>query len=210
MRSPAHISLLLACFVVTAVAVPIASAQHAHGGAGHSGEAHTPDPITSAVLPLPEAMRDNATVLGYDDDEKVSVLRQGTNEMYCLGDKPGDDRFQAVCYHKSLEPFMARGRELRAQGVSGKDVLEKRHQEMDQGLLEAPSQGAVLYNMMMDLKDFNPETATPALYAIYTPGATEETTGLSSQPPAPGAPWIMRAGTPSAHIMIVIPGKHDH
>ena len=100
--------------------------------------------------------------------------------------------------------------ELRAQGLKGKAVLDKRHEEIDAGLLEAPKQGAVLYNMMMDLEDFDPETAVPALYAIYTPYATEESTGLSNQPPAPGAPWIMRGGTASSHIMVVIPGKHDH
>lgn len=188
---------------------PVA-AQHAHEDSGHGSGHMDIDPIAAAVLPLPEASRDGATVLGYNEDGSVSVVREGNNEFYCLADKPGDERFQAVCYHQSLEPFMARGRELRAQGVTGRDVLDKRHEEMDKGLLEAPEQGATLYNMMMDLADFNPETAQPALYAIYLPYATTSATGLSERQPAPGAPWIMRPGTASSHIMVVIPGRHDH
>ena len=200
-----HLYLLV---VVALLCSTSAVAQHETGGNhGHSGEI---DEISSALLPLPESYRDGATVLGYDDEGNIVTKREGGNGMYCLADKPGDERFQAVCYHESLEPFMARGRELRAQGLTGKAVLEKRHEEIDAGLLQAPTAGSILYNMMMDLKDFDPETATPALYAIYTPYATEESTGLSSQPPAPGAPWIMRSGTASAHIMVVIPGKHDH
>lgn len=187
-----------------------AAAQHAHKDSAPGAAAAEADPVAAAVLPLPEMSRDGATVLGYDDDGSVHVIREGDNEFYCLADMPGDERFQAVCYHESLEPFMARGRELRAQGLKGIDVLNKRHEEMDKGLLDAPVAGATLYNMMMDLKDFDPESAAPALYAVYLPNATTESTGLSERQPAPGAPWIMRPGTPSAHIMIVIPGRHDH
>ncbi|NND71761.1 MAG: hypothetical protein HKN43_09285 [Rhodothermales bacterium] len=199
--------LLSAALLSTVFCVSI-HAQHDQQAAGYN---HSEiDEIASAVLPLPEAYREGATVLGYDENGAVVVIRDGGNGLYCLADKPGDDRFQAVCYHESLEPFMARGRELRAQGLTGKAVLEKRHEEIDEGLLQAPTAGSILYNMMMDLEDFDPETATPALYAIYTPYATEASTGLASQPPAPGGPWIMRAGTASAHIMVVIPNKHDH
>ena len=35
--------------------------------------------------------------------------------------------------------------------------------------------------------------------------ATEVQTGLPTTPQAPGAPWIMRPGTASSHIMVVQP-----
>ena len=39
------------------------------------------------------------------------------------------------------------------------------------------------------------------LYVMYMPYATTESTGLSSQAPMEGAPWLMDAGLPWAHIM---------
>ena len=43
------------------------------------------------------------------------------------------------------------------------------------------------------------------VWSVYTPYATEESTGLPASPQAPGAPWIMRPGTASSHIMVVQP-----
>ena len=177
--------------------------------------AATPQPldpesqISHAVLALPEAMRDSSAVFGYTGEMELVELRPGTNGMICVADKPGDDRYSSVCYHESLDPFMARGRELRAEGVEGKDVLAMRHEEMDAGTLALPKEGAALYNVTMKLEEFDPETATPVLYAIYTPYATSESTGLPEQPPGPGAPWIMRGGSASSHIMIIAPVDKD-
>ena len=131
--------LTFALAVLVVGAQPLSAQDHdkkdhdekADHGDKHEG-GHEIDLISSALLPLPEAYRDGATVLGYGEDGMVSVVREGNNGMYCLADKPGDERFQAVCYHESLEPFMARGRELRAQGVTGRAVLEKRHEEVDE------------------------------------------------------------------------------
>ena len=166
--------------------------------------------IEHALLAIPEEMRDSAAVLGYSPDGELVTLREGTNEMVCLADKPGDDRYSGACYHESLEPFMARGRELRAEGVEGKDVLARRHEEMDAGTLALPKNGAVLYNMSMKLEAFDPATASPTLYSLYTPYATVESTGLPEKPAAPGGPWIMRSGTPTAHIMIIVPRQSEY
>ena len=68
--------------------------------------------LERAVLPLPVSDRGGATVMVVENDE-ARVVREGDGEFICLADAPGDDRFQAACYHRSLEPYMARGRELR-------------------------------------------------------------------------------------------------
>lgn len=39
-------------------------------------------------------------------------------------------------------------------------------------------------------------------YVIYTPYATQESTGLPLSPSAPGMPWLMDPGTHRAHIMV--------
>ena len=161
--------------------------------------------IAGAVLAAPEDMREGARVLGYDDAGSLVTVREGSNDLTCLADTPGDDQFRVACYHNSLEPYMARGRELRAEGITGQESFNVRHQEAEAGTLEMPSAPAAVYNLGGPLDSFDPETARVGLYALYIPYATKATTGLPEQPVGPGAPWIMRAGTPSAHIMISPP-----
>ena len=161
--------------------------------------------IAGALLPAPEELRAGATVLGYDAGGHLVTLREGTNDLICLADQPGDDRFHAACYHAALEPYMARGRELKAQGVDAQESFRIRHAEADAGTLPMPSEPAAVYNVALALETFDPATATVTLYAVYMPYATQTSTGLPERPGPPGTPWIMRPGTASAHIMLVPP-----
>lgn len=165
--------------------------------------------ISGAVSAAPEDRREGATVMGYSDTEELITLREGSNELICLADKPGDDRFHATCYHQSLEAYMARGRELRAEGKEGPESLDIRHQEADAGKLEMPSAPATIYNLGGPVEILDIATGEVSggnwVWAVYIPYATEESTGLPTTPQAPGAPWIMRPGTASSHIMVVQP-----
>src|SRR5947209_20566858 len=76
--------------------------------------------IAAAVLAAPEELRDGAAVLGYNAEGKLVPLRGGKNEMVCLATDPAKTALSVACYHKDLEPFMARGRELLGQKVTGK------------------------------------------------------------------------------------------
>lgn len=190
--------------IVTAglVSLPLA-------GQSPSGVGNAEQQINSAVSAAPEDRRENATVLGYTTDGDLVELRKGTNEIICLADKPQDERFQVACYHESLEPFMVRGRELRAQGMGSTEALSARHEEADEGKLELPKSPAALYNLGGSLDIVDPETGKVSggnwVWSIYTPYATEVSSGLPTTPQAPGAPWIMRPGTASSHIMVVQP-----
>ncbi len=162
--------------------------------------------IAAATLPLPEAMRANATVLGYRTAGKLETLRKGSNGMTCLAHNPADvDRFHVACYHDSLEPFMARGRELRAQGVKASQIDTVRFSEVESGKLKMPNSGA-LYSLTGPAGDFDAvKVAAPKsrlLFVVYLPGATQQSTGLSTVPLV-GQPWLMLPGTPKAHIMFV-------
>ncbi len=161
--------------------------------------------IELAVQAAPEDFRDDATVLGYDAEGALAVLREGTNELVCLAPDPSSGSFSVACYHEDLEPFMARGRELRDEGVEGMARDSIRWQEVESGELEVPY-GAALH--VLHGSGFDPSTATihdPFLrWVIYVPGATAGTTGLSVEP-AEGEPWLMFPGTPGAHIMFVPP-----
>jgi hypothetical protein len=46
-------------------------------------------------------------------------LREGENELICVANDPSKTSFSVACYHRDLEPYMARGRELLAQKVTG-------------------------------------------------------------------------------------------
>ena len=165
--------------------------------------------IAGAVIAAPEDRRENATVMGYDSDGDLVVLREGTNEIVCIADRPGDDQFRVACYHESLEAYTQRGRELRKEGVEGAENLARRHQEADAGKLAMPSVPAALYNLGGPIDIFDPTTGAVDggnwVWSVYTPYATEASTGLPTTPQIPGAPWIMRPGTASSHIMVVQP-----
>ena len=175
-------------------------------GAAAQGPAIAPveEQIAAAVLPLPAEARASATVLGYGSDGKLMTLRKGTGSMICLARDPKQAQFHVACYHESMEPFMARGRELRASGVTGTQVDSVRFRETRAGTLKVPNHPASLYSLTGGTFDASTKTASGArgLYVVYIPYATASTTGLSDKPQE-GAPWIMFPGTPKAHIMFV-------
>ena len=159
--------------------------------------------IAAAVTPLPEEMRAGATVIGYTAVGKpVVTLREGRNDMICLLPDPTGPAFHAACYHKSMEPFMARGRALRASGVSGGQVDTIRFAEVKSGKLKMPTQPAMLYQIFGGTFDSVSAKASGgnSLYVTYIPFATAQTTGISANP-SRTSPWIMFPGTPKAHIM---------
>ncbi len=162
--------------------------------------------IAAAVQAAPEDRRAAATVLGYDAAGALVTLRQGTNDIVCLADNPKDANFSVACYHKDLEPFMARGRELTSKGVSSKEREETRWKEIESGAIKMPREPRTLHVLTGSGFDAAAGTVTDAYlrWVVYTPFATPETTGLPIRP-VPGGPWLMFPGTPTAHIMISPP-----
>jgi hypothetical protein len=163
-------------------------------------EAQTPphQQIAQAVAAAPERMQADATVLGYKDG-KLVTLRQGTGLLVCLADDPKEPGHHVSCYHKDLEPFMSRGRELRAQGLKAPAIESTRLAEIKSGKLKFPSQPTTLYQLISQKDD--PAQARP-MYVMYIPYATPESTGLSTRPLEHG-PWLMYPGMPWSHVMIV-------
>jgi hypothetical protein len=162
--------------------------------------------IKGAMLAAPEESKDSAMVYGYNDKMELVVLRKGMNEMVCLADDPNQKGFSAACYHRDLEPFMARGRELKAEGKSPKEIFDLREVEVKSGKLKMPKDGATLFVYFATDENYSPATGEVKngsfRYVVYIPYATVESTGLPLKPGAPGMPWIMDPGTHRAHIMI--------
>lgn len=163
--------------------------------------------IKSALIAAPEKLRDGAMVYGFSNQGEFVVLREGTNNMVCLADDPNSPGFSVSCYPLELEPFMARGRELKNEGKSFKQIFDQREEEVKNKQLEMPVDGTTLFVFYAnDESAFDPKTGEVQggnfRYVVYIPYATQETTGLPLSPEAPGMPWIMDPGTHRAHIMI--------
>ena len=164
------------------------------------------DLIATALMAAPADKRAGCTVIGYNMAGEFVTLKEGDNEFICLTDDPNKAGFSAACYHKDLEPFMARGRELKAQGKTAGDIFDIREEEVKSGALEMGKAGSTLHIYFGGKALFNPETSEVAdaryRYVVYMPWATSESTGLPENPIAPNHPWIMNPGTHRAHIMI--------
>lgn len=209
MRRPRDLAAHCFC-LASLIALPVAGAQDAATPPAPPPDTSThllssSQQIAAAVLPLPAAMRDSATVLGYTEG-KLGTLRAGSGAMICLAPPPKAPRFHVACYHRSLSPFMARGRALRARGMSQEKIDSVRFREARRGRLALPKQPASLYSLTGPWTTFDSATVTATgarpLFVVYIPYATPRSTGLSAVPVKNG-PWIMSPGTPKAHIMFV-------
>lgn len=162
--------------------------------------------IKTAVLAAPADKRAGATVYGYDAQQQFTLLRQGTNEFVCLADDPAQKGLNVSCYHRDLEPFMKRGRELKQAGKKPDEILKIREEEVKAKKFQMPSQPSTLFSYTAKAENFDAATGDVKdgylRYVVYIPYATAESTGLPLKPEAPGMPWIMDPGTHRAHIMI--------
>ena len=149
--------------------------------------------IAEAVLPLPVALRVDATVMAYEADAQRSILRKGTNDWMCFADEPTPG-FSVLCYHTSLDDFLHGNRVLSAQGKSQEERNPIRQRELESGALVLPEQ-ALAFTLMGN----NRQNAL-SLTTVWIPFAIAESTGLPTEPDS-HRPWLMNAGSIGAHIM---------
>ena len=102
---------LLAVVLTSAVLVGTASAQ----------DQSVDQKVANAVLPLPEDLKADATVVTYETDSGVrKVLRQGTNIVECQPEDP--ETGFTRCYNKILAPRNDLTAKLRAEGKSPEEI----------------------------------------------------------------------------------------
>ena len=162
--------------------------------------------IATALMAAPEASRAGCKVIGYNMAGEFVTLKEGDNEFIVLADDPKKAGFSSACYHKDLEPFMARGRELRAEGKSATEIFDIREEEAKSGKLDMGEPGSTLHIYYGPDQLYDPETSivegAQYRYVVYLPFATAQSTGLPEKPIGSNHPWIMNPGTHRAHIMI--------
>ncbi|WP_097045619.1 hypothetical protein [Flagellimonas pacifica] len=161
--------------------------------------------IKTALMAVPQDYKDGAKVYGYNSAGEFTTLKEGNNDYIALASDPKRDRFSTAAYHKELESFMARGRELRKQGKDGKEIFDIREEEVKSGKLKMPDK-ATLCVFTGTVNEETKEIENPYVrYVFYIPFATGESTGLPTTPTPPGHAWLMNPGTHRAHIMITPP-----
>jgi hypothetical protein len=161
------------------------------------------DPVAQAVLPLPEALRDDATVFTYNPDtgERI-VLRQGSNGIECQP-RNADTGFTR-CYHESRGAELDLRARLSAQGRSDEEILAAAAAAREAGTIESTPFGALAYRL------YEEDDRLKLLWILSLPEAMPEPLGMPTGPQRDqslagrGRPWMMRVGTPAAHLMIPI------
>jgi hypothetical protein len=161
------------------------------------------DPIAEAVLPLPAALKDDATVFTYDREtgERI-VLRQGSNGIEC---QPRNlETGFTRCYHESRGAELDLRARLAADGKSEDEIAAAVAAAHAAGTVESTRFGSLAYRL------YEEGDRLKLLWILSLPEATPEALGMSTGSQRDqslegrGRPWMMREGTPAAHLMIPI------
>jgi hypothetical protein len=157
--------------------------------------------VDKALIPLPAALRDQATVIKWKPDFTYDTLRKGANGLVCY-DRSGfplQQAFSVQC--TSLGNLPREAQNLRAEASGDRSKSEAMLKAMEQdGTRVKPEFGSVWYHVSGADRDH----VSAHEVTIAVPGATQASLGLPEGRRENGA-WIMNAGTSTAHIMI--PGR---
>ena len=98
--------------------------------------------ILQAVMPLPPALKDGATVVSVGPNDNRTVLRKGSNNMMCRADDPAPG-FMVICYHKDLDTYWTLASPVLADGASPKEERDYLLTAVKEGKL-SPVRGGIL------------------------------------------------------------------
>jgi len=190
--------LALAFHARTAVAQPKAPSQAAE--------------IRFAVLPLPEGLRDGATVMGMDSTHRPVVLRQGSNDMVCMRVVPGEAPWDARCYEATIARLIFRAGELVMSGLTIDSVGPRIEAETRAGTLALRKPTAAAYRALGPADAYNPSTGAVTRqmqiwHALHMPFATAEAMGFPDESTVSieeraRTPYVVASGTWWSHVMI--------
>lgn len=167
-------------------------------------------PLESATLPLPPELRAGASIVSIDK-AGIHTLRKGSGKMVCIADAPGDDVFDARCYHRDFIPYFYRLQQLAAQGVPEEQLDARIEKELKTGMLHMRMQPSAGYRMYGPIKALTADgtgwTAKMTRWqSIHIPRATAEDMGLVTDN-KPLMPYVMASGSLWAHVMINSPAN---
>ena len=163
----------------------------------------TEQKIAEAVAPLPADLQADATVYTYDPDTGDRItLRQGSNQVECQPPNPASEN--TICQNVLGATQRDLSAKLRAEGKSGQEIQAAIAAAREAGDIPERAFGQMSYFLRHN------DQQIKLLWVMSVPGATPESIGVSTQSQrnnalaGQGRPWLMRPGTPGAHIMIPI------
>jgi hypothetical protein len=169
--------------------------------------------IAGALVPLPEQLRADATVVRLDSSFQPEVLRKGTNGMVCIADAPNDDRFDVRCYRDTFIPVVYRAFQLGYQ-VSG----EKVETEIKTGKLRLSPEPTAGYRCLGPISGYDASrnavnAQVECWQSIHFPFRTAAEIGFPDEHDVPESqqretPYVMSSGKYWSHVMIRHPGVH--
>jgi len=159
--------------------------------------------IEQAVTPLPDDLKADATIYDYDEGGSRMVLRQGSNHVEC---KPRDERGFTICFPISSSARRDFSAALTAEGLEGDELQAAVAAAEVAGTIQPNQAGSILYRL------YEENDRIQLLWVVLLPNMMAEDLGMSLESQRDpslagmGRPWMMREGTPGAHLMIPING----
>jgi hypothetical protein len=150
--------------------------------------------IEEATAALPEYLRTGASVAMADADGSLRVLKTGSNGFKCRPDGP-QPGFKVACVEATVSGFFAAVRPIVAQATSKAERRKLIDAAIENGAIKIPTPGS--RNYVFSGPD---RQRAKLLLTIFLPGATAESTGLSTE--RSNGTWLMCPGSPGAHIMV--------
>ena len=154
------------------------------------------DQIKIATSALPAAMRDGATVISYDSKGLPQVLRQGTNHIFCANLSTADS-FSVSCRGDALRAASDFAAREKADGKDAKTIGADTDAAYESGKLTRAPAGTTIYG-----RSGKTEAEARSMWVVLMPNVKGEDLGLPTKRMNASSPWMMRSGTPGAHIMM--------
>ena len=152
--------------------------------------------IKTATSALPAALRDGATVISYDSKGLPQVLRQGDNHIFCANLSTADS-FNVSCRGDTLRAASDFTAKEKAEGKDAKAIAADTDAAYTAGKLMRAPAGSTIYG-----RSGKTEDAAREMWVVLMPNVKGEDLGLPTMRVNASSPWMMRSGTPGAHIMM--------
>jgi hypothetical protein len=178
--------------VIAAAAMLSASFAGAALAQGMSKE----DQIKTATSALPAALRDGATVISYDSKGLPQVLKQGDNHIFCVN-LSDDKGFNVSCRGDALRAASDFTAKEKAEGKDAKAIQADMEAAYNSGKLTRAPVGTMIYG-----KSGKTAAEARSMWVVLMPNVKGEDLGLPTKRMNASSPWMMRSGTPGAHIMM--------
>ena len=178
--------------MAAAVAITAAFA----GGAMAQGAMSKDDQIKTATSALPAALRAEATVIAYDSKGLPQVLRQGTNHIFCANLSTAEG-FSVSCRGDALRAASDFTAMEKAAGKDAKAIGADTDAAYASGKLTRAPAGTTIYG-----RSGKTEAEARSMWVVLMPNVKGEDLGLPVKRVNASSPWMMRSGTPGAHIMM--------